>query len=257
MNIFTVKSFSKFCISFFCLVFITVGSVPGIAETEQSIDAIKQRAQNYYYGQGGRKNIGKAFRLYLKAAVAGDSDAMLIVGGMYMKGLGTIENRNEGFRWLYKAAAEGRSSKESERIIGQFLLAGEGVPQNFTEAVLWYERAADSGDEQAQSELAYLYFAGDKVERDYDKAYKWFKIAADGGYALAQYNMGILWFTGNGVSGVDLIKAYSWFSLASANGHGDGEIAKKYLEGKLSVEELRRAQDYSSYLYKEIESLNK
>lgn len=126
------------------------------------------------------------------------------------------------------------------------------MPQNYSEALHWYERAAKGGDLEAQNELAYLYFTGERVERDYEKALYWFGRAAEKGYPLAQYNLGILWYTGNGVPAIDPVKAYAWFNLAAANGHSDGELAKNFLETRLTRDELKRAQAFSVQLYKDI-----
>ena len=209
-------------------------------------------AQKYYYGIGAPKNYHKAFKLYLKAAQNGNVDAMFIAGGMYMQGLGTSINKPEAFKWLYKAAVNGRSSKESERILGQSFLTGENVPQNYEEALHWYERAAKGGDAAAQSELGSLYFSGKMLDKDYEKARHWFEIAARDNYPLAQYNMGIIWYTGNGVATIDMVRAYAWFNLAGSNGHSNGVVAKQYLETILSVDELKRAQQLSTKLYREI-----
>jgi TPR repeat protein len=215
-----------------------------------------ETARKYYYGVGVSKNINKAFKLYLKAAKQGNVDGMFIVGGLYMQGHGTTVDQREAFKWLYQAAIKGRSSKESQRILGQFFLSGNNVPQNYIEALHWDELAAMGGDAEAQSELAFLYFTGKFVGKDYEKAKYWFDIAARNGYPLAQYNMGILWYTGNGVSGVDILKAYAWFNIAAANGHPSGTAAKSFLETVLSTEELIEAQKYSMELYHKISPVN-
>ncbi len=256
MDISALKCFLKKAAFLVGLLFVLMGLLPENSPAADTLEVVTGRAQSYYYGQGVKRNLHRAFILYLEAARRGDPDSMLVVGGMYMQGEGVAENRKEGFKWLYKAANNGSSSKESQRVIGQFLLAGEGVPVNYKEAAHWYELAAEGGDAEAQSELAYLYFFGDKVERDYDKAHKWFRLAAENGYGLAQYNMGILWYTGSGVPEVDFGRAYAWFSLAAASGYQNGDVAKKFLETQLSAEELQQAQEYASYLYKEIESMN-
>lgn len=259
MRLFWRKKGEKFIFSpspFVTVLFFLIGFLilfPVSGSTADSTEMLKTKALKYYYGLGVKKNLNQAYRLYLKAAEQGDADAMFIVGGLYMKGQGTPVNRAEAFKWLYDAAMNGRSSKESQKILAEFFLTGQGVPQNYTEALEWYERAAEAGDLEAQNELAYLYFTGQRVERDYEKAHHWFKQAAEKGYALAQYNIGILWYTGNGVPEMDPVKAYAWFNLAAANGHADGEMAKNFLETRLNKEELRQAQELSVRLYKEME----
>lgn len=212
-------------------------------------------ARKFYYGVGAPQNYHKAFKLYLKAAQLGNVDAMFIAGGMYMQGQGTPVNRAEAFKWLYKAALNKRSSKESEKIIAQSFITGENVPQNFEEARYWFERAAKGGDAAAQSELGVLYFNGKILDNDYEKAHHWFDLAARNNYPLAQYNMGILWYTGKGVPAIDLVKAYAWFNLAGSNGHGNGKVAKQFLETVLSADERKSAQQLSIKLYREIRQL--
>ncbi len=214
-------------------------------------------ARKYYYGDGVPKDMEKALGLYVKAAQTGNVDAMFIAGGMYMRGLGTQVNRAEAFKWLYNAAINGRSSKESERILAEFFITGQNAPKNYDEALRWYEKAATRGDLEAQSELGFFYFTGNLVEKDYVKARNWFEKAARNGYPMAQYNMGILWYTGNGVETVDMVKAYAWFSLAAANGNSSGEVARRFLETRLSREERVAAQKLSKDLYMEIKRLNK
>ena len=227
------------------------GSNVCCSETETIMDT----ARKYYYGDRAPRNINKAFRLYLQAAQNGNVEAMFIVGGMYKQGYGTPVDEGESFRWLYDAALNGRSSKESERILGQSFISGTSVPQNYEEAIRWYELAAKGGDQEAQSELAFLYFSGNHVAQDYEKAKYWFNIAARKGYAIAQYNMGIIWYTGNGVDAIDTKKAYAWFNLSAANGYGSGATAKNFLETILSDEELRIAQKYSIELYRDIKKV--
>jgi len=237
------------------ILFLLFSLVMVTESTAFAVETTMSVAQKYYYGHGTPKNLRKAFNLYLKAAKKGNVDAMFIVGGMYMKGMGVKTDTGEAFKWLYNAAINGKSSKESERILAQFFITGQNVPQNYDEAMHWYELAAKRGDPDAQSELGYLYFTGKLSEKDYEKAGYWFEKAARKGYALAQYNMGILWYTGNGVPTVDMIKAYSWFSVAATNGHGSAVAATNFLNTILSSNELQEAQNVSVKLYKEINNL--
>ncbi len=223
-----------------------------ILDVAKANETIMSTARKYYYGTGVVQNMGRAFKLYRKAANEGDVNAMFIVGGMYMRGFGTPVNRSQAFKWLYQAAEEGKSSKESERILAEFFITGSNVPQNFKEALHWYEKAAESGDQEAQSELGFLYFSGRGNDRDFEKARYWFEKAARKGYPLAQYNMGILWYTGNGVERVDIVESYTWFNLAAANGDARGIAAKKFLQTILSSKEIAKAQKHSANIYREI-----
>ncbi len=217
-----------------------------------SIEELKLQAQKNYIGKGIAKNQAKALELYIQAARQGDIESAYIVGGMYYKGQGTVQRHDEAFKWLYKAAVAGKSTVESQRILGQFFLSGQNIPVNYQKAEQYYKMAAGDGDMQAQSELAYLYFVGKGVKQNYGLAFKWFEKAAMQGWGRAQYNMGLMWYTGQGVEKVDLVMAYAWFNLAASSGNAAAGTAKDFLEDQLGQEELSRAQDISTDLYTKI-----
>jgi TPR repeat protein len=211
--------------------------------------SLKARARSYYYGKGAPQDYSKALSLYRQAAQAGDPEAQYIAGGMYFKGMGTPVDYTSAFELLYKAALSGKSTVESQRILGQSFLLGRGVPKNFAEARHWYNLAAAEGDREAQNELAFMYFVGNGVEQDYEQAYEWFQKAARGGLPVAQYNVGIMLYSGNGVPESDLVGAYAWFSLAASNGHAPAGPAQQSLESILSKEQLEKAQMQARDLY--------
>jgi TPR repeat protein len=219
--------------------------------------SLKNRARSYYFGQGAPQDYGKALSLYNQAAQAGDPEAQYIAGGMYFKGLGTPVDYTSAFGLLYKAAMNGKSTVESQKILGQSFLLGRGVPKNYAEARHWYNLAATQGDREAQNELAFMYFVGNGVEQDYDKAYEWFGKAARGGLPLAQYNVGIMLYSGNGVAEPDLVGAYAWFSLAASGGHPEAGPAQQFLESILSADQLEKAQLQARSLYLSIGSTSR
>ncbi len=223
-----------------------------LAQQDIGIATLKFEAQQYYWGKEVRQDLPKAFALYLKAARLGDTEAQYIVGGMYSKGIGTKRNQREAFRWLYKAAQQGKSTSQSQKILGQDFLVGNVVPRNYTQSAEWYKMAAEHGDRDAQNELAFLYYIGRGVEQNFKTSFKWFEKAARRGLPIAQYNVGIMWYTGNGVEKQDLIAAYSWLSLASSNGYTDAGSAAKYIETLLDQSELKEAQQRATLLYNQI-----
>ncbi len=214
--------------------------------------SLKFKAQRYYWGREVRQNFSKAFNLYLQAAERGDTEAQYIVGGMYFKGIGTERNLKEAFKWLYKAAEKGKSTPQSQKILGQEFLVGRVVPKNYSQSVQWYKMASENGDHDAQNELAFLYYVGRGVEQDFKKAFQWFEKAARGGLVIAQYNVGIMWYTGNGVKQSNLIKAYSWLNLAASNGYSQAEPAAKFIETELDSTDLEIAQKEATALYTQI-----
>ncbi|WP_136806357.1 tetratricopeptide repeat protein [Desulfosediminicola flagellatus] len=214
-------------------------------------EALKISASNYYYGRGVVQDYKRALSLYLKAAEAGDPEAQYIAGGMYFKGLGTQVNYLKAFELIYKAAKNGKSTVESQKILGESFLLGRGVPKNYREARRWFNLAADQGDVEALNELAYMYFVGNGVAQDYKRAYDLFLKAARGGLNLAQYNVGIMLYTGSGFDDASLVDAYAWFSVASTGGNSQAEQARQFLETVLSDKQLIAAQEKANEFYNE------
>ncbi len=228
---------------FLCVVFR-----PDTLKADSRTRYLKQEGQKYYWGREVPRNLNKAFQLYLEAARRGDREAQYIAGGMYFRGMGTERNYARAFQLLYGAALKGKSTPESQKLLGEFFLIGHTVPQNYREALKWYKQASENGDREAQSELGYLYFAGRGIEQDFKKAFFWTEKAARQGLAVAQYSLGIMWYSGNGVEDADLINAYAWLSVAAANNHSDAIVAQNFLKSSLSREELVQAQNKATYL---------
>jgi len=232
------------------VIFVFLAFLPAVAPAAETSQSLKERAKNYYWGLGGEQSYQKALQFYLTAAEGGDAEAQFISGGMYFKGLGTIKDFKKAFKLLHEAAKNGKSTAESEQILGQAFLLGSGVPKNYQKALQWYQSAAEKGNKEAQNELGFLYFVGNGVEQDAEKGGDYFLKAAYNGLVVAQYNVGIMYYTGRGVKTADLEKSYGWLNIAAANGHQPARSAREYLESILSKEELARAQHYSDEILK-------
>lgn len=227
-------------------------SFGGVLTAAESVQSLKARAKNHYRGIGAEQNYAKALQLYLQAAHQGDSEAQYIAGGMYFKGLGTRKDLTMAFKLLHQAALSGKSTPESQQIIGQAFLLGSGAPKDYGKAAEWYTRAAESGNREAQNELGFMYFVGKGVERDVEKGADYFLRAAYKGLAIAQYNVGIIYYTGNGFKESDLKKSFAWLNLAATNGHQPALAARTYLETILTGKDLVDAQNLSSELAEKI-----
>ncbi len=236
------------CLLFFMLLCLYPG--PDYLRADSRSQYLKQEGMKYYWGRGVPRNLDKAFELYLEAAGRGDREAQYIAGGMYFRGMGIERNFLKAFQFLHGAAIQGKSTPESQKLLGEFFLTGHTVPQNYKEAVKWYEMAAENGDREAQSELGFLYFVGRGVGQDFNKAFYWFEKAAYQGLAVAQYSLGIMWYSGNGVKEADPVTAYAWLSVAAANNHQDAGVARELIASSLAREELNQAQQMATSLHK-------
>jgi uncharacterized protein len=237
---------SLFLLSFLCVI------APIFGSASESVQSLKNKGKNFYYGIGVQQNYTVALQYYIQAAEAGDAEAQYISGGMYLKGLGVEKDFIKAFQLLHEAAKQGRSTAESEQILAQAFLLGKGVPKNYQKAIKWYSNAAEKGNKDSQNELGFIYFVGNGVEQDIEKGGKYFIQAAYNGLPIAQYNVGIMYYTGRGVKEADLHQSYAWFNIAAANGHAPAKAAREYLETVLSSDDLKSAQEYSEEILKAI-----
>lgn len=224
------------------------------AADEETTRRIMAQAYRFYYGVDGPLDYVRALALYGQAAELGDAEAQYVYGGMLYQGQGTDPNRREGFKWLLKAAEQGKVSPQSLNIIGSMYLRGNMVPQNFLEAKRWLTKAADQGNRAAQNDLAYLYFNGLGGDRDYSKALALYEAAAVQGDAMAMANVGLMYASGTGVA-LDRARGYAWYSLAASRGNTIAAINRNNLMVEMSWEELNAAQAVSLELYRQVEKM--
>jgi uncharacterized protein len=215
---------------------------------------LKELAYRYYYGQGQPVDYVRAFELYRQAAERGDAESQLVVGGMLYQGQGTDPDKRNGFKWLLRAAEQGRASAESLAVIGSMYLRGSVVPQNYLEAKKWLNIAAEYGNPAARNDLAYIYYNGLGGEQDFKRALDLYRKAALQGDILAQANTGLMYATGTGAE-IDKARGYAWYSLAASRGNTIAAINRDKLMLDMSWEELNRAQAISIDLYRQVEKM--
>lgn len=108
---------------------------------------------DYYYGQGGEKNIDEALSWYRKSAANGYYYAQFMLGFVYYWNV-KYRDYSEAVIWFNKAAEQGHD--ESQYYLGMCYRHELGVNRIFTEAVKWFRKAAEQGNEKAQKELEEL-----------------------------------------------------------------------------------------------------
>ncbi len=214
----------------------------------------KLEGYRYYSGVGRPVDFSRALGFYLQAAQRGDVESQFIVGGMLYKGQGIDPDRRKGFKWLLKAAQQGKTSPESMYIIGAMFLRGEGVPQSYVEAKKWLEPAAEGGDIAALNDLAFIYYNGLTDDPDYAAALKLYERAALQGDSKAQANLGMMHASGTGTA-VDTARGYAWYSIAASKGNTTAIINRNNLMIDMSWEDMNRAQAISVALYEQIEKM--
>ena len=152
------------------------------ALTSVDFDALVRRAKKLYRSKGDgmtEENI-RAFKLFLRAAEAGHSDAQYHLCWCYISGQGVPEDYVEGTKWHRKAAEQGHAK-------GQAFLAyryqwGYGCKK--TMGKLRVVRKLQRGDAHAQNYLGYICQLGYGVPQDYAEEVKWHREAAEQGTHL-------------------------------------------------------------------------
>ena len=105
------------------------------------LDAIYQRAEEYYYGKNGKKSdTAKALELYRQAAEQGHAEALYELGAA-LKMPGEYQNTREAVKWLRKAAEQGHQEAQAE--LGHSYEFGVGVEIDLKEAEKWYHMSQE------------------------------------------------------------------------------------------------------------------
>lgn len=97
----------------------------------------------------------KAIPWIRKAAEAGDTRGMTILGYMYNLGEGVMPDEAEAVRW-YKKAAEAGNVQGISNLGNMYQLGRGGLAQDDAEAARWYLKAAALGHKLAEQRLNYL-----------------------------------------------------------------------------------------------------
>lgn len=229
-------------------------------------DAAPPSKSDMAYGAFQRGYYLTARQLAEPLANLGDPAAQVLLGEIYLRGLGVARNAKEAAKW-YKAAAE------TGNATGQFhyallLLGGSGGVEKdvakardlmkaaadagdpmaefnygemliqaspaggFKEAKAYFEKSAEAGIPDAQYALSQLYAYGRGVDKDLAKARQWLGSAAAKGYAAAQIEFGIWLINGKG-GPAEAKEGFQWLKRAGERGNpiAMNRLAHLYKDG--------------------------
>jgi len=118
--------------------------------------------------------------LYLPKAMAGDVEAMFVLGAFHDE---KTWNSADGQKWLRAAADKGHARAQDR--VGLLYALGKGVKQDYKEAQRWYAMAEKANLPLARFHLGLLEWQGALAPRSLEKAYAWGEKAAEGLTAAA------------------------------------------------------------------------
>jgi uncharacterized protein len=201
---------------------------------EQKPAALYLKGQMAETGRGAEFSLTEAARLYRQAMDKGSADATAAIGRFTVSGLGGIEKDPDRGLFLLRKAAEAGSTA-AMTILGDLALNGAGQEADPKTALFWYQSAAkekdplgylgmaalfdvgaaglvkdDShgtalvlesvklGEPRAMNEMGLRYQSGRGVRRDNVAAIGWFHMASQHGLPAAMVNLGIAYRKGDG-----------------------------------------------------------
>ena len=142
---------------------------------------------------------------------AGDVNAQIQLGVIYLTGDGVAKDDAEAMTWFRKAADQ--DNPLAERYLAEMYFKGRGVPVDNMEAAKWLRQSAEQGDAQSQYNLAVLYTQGLGVPRNLKEAANWMQKSASQNLAAGELGLGVLFENGQGVP-QDAIEAAKWYQKA-------------------------------------------
>lgn len=118
---------------------------------------------------------------------------------------------------LFRPLAE-RGHNDAQYNLAFMYFMGHGVEKDRKTALTWYRKSADQGHPVAQFSIGQMYRYGRGVRRDYSEAVKWYKRAARVGWPAALNNLAAAYLNGEGGLDQSYLEAYVYLTLASERG---------------------------------------
>lgn len=153
----------------------------------------------------------KAIADLKEVANAGNVNAQVQLGVIYLTGDGVTKDDKEALKWLRMAADQDNAL--AERYLAEMYFKGRGVEASNMEAAKWLKMAAAQGDAESEHNLAVLYEQGLGVMHNVKEAANWMRRSAEQNFAASQQGMGALYENGDGVP-EDPVEAVKWYRKA-------------------------------------------
>ncbi|GGZ41802.1 SEL1-like repeat protein [Asticcacaulis endophyticus] len=183
----------------------------------------------------------------------GGVEASLLIGKIYLNGLGMKADVPEAIKWLERAAGSRFDAtrqmpafdpkypddsltpiSEAAVMLAKVYLTGFGVAKNPKEARKWFERANYVGYVPAAKTLGDIYYYGYDTQKDVKKAVSYYKQAGEVGFAPAQYALAEIYYLGDDGIEPNLKTAVAWYYEASKQNHAGAlySVARAYDAGE-------------------------
>lgn len=154
------------------------------------VAARRALASVYTYGGFNQpKDLKKAESLLLPLSEA-DADSAGELGNIYAMTEGELFDSTKALQMFEKSVTSGVT--ENNLIVGSMYLHGVGTKPDFEKAHRIFMRVADDGNNDAYNDLGNIFMNGLGVEKDIEKAEDFYTRAAANGNHVSLYNMSLL-----------------------------------------------------------------
>ena len=184
-------------------------SVPAAVPAPSAPAARIPQANRFQILKGNGPDDAKRFEVQGKA---GDTNALLALGLMELRGAGIPMDKQAAAKHIEDAATRGHPIAMNE--IGNLYAVGAGIERDDAKAISWYQKAADLGVVMAKANLGLVYL-GRGAPADQPKAASLLEASASAGVPLAQRVLGFMYIKGKGVP-KDVTKGWELLERAAA-----------------------------------------
>lgn len=175
----------------------------------------------YLCGIGVPKNVETGLNIWKAAALEGQPAAFFLVVGFYVGAFGEVPDQEKTIEWLTLGAQAG--IPELQLALGEQYIEGGTLPKDMLQAERWFMNSAVQGNAEAQEKLGGIYLEAKK----YSQARQWLNLSALQGRRHAQLLMGQLYFSGQGV-GKDSVTAVKWWRMAAERKYATAQFNLGY-----------------------------
>lgn len=216
-----MKTISRILLAAACCAALFFAMPVSAADT---VDAQQQSQQQAVSPQ-------EALELMVKEANAGNANAMLTLGTMHERGIGTPRNFDKALEWYQKAANTGLA--EGYYNTGVCYEIGMGTKGDIKKAFENFEKSAELGLSQGLYKLASMYFTGNGPEKNEPWGVELLTHAAATDHSGAANDLGVIFFEGNYGQAKNLTKAFDYFTSAANLGNAEAmkNLAVFYRDG--------------------------
>ncbi|ETW16004.1 hypothetical protein PFBG_05540 [Plasmodium falciparum 7G8] len=219
------------------------------------IDLIKLNVPYYDRYNMNNKKI-KSIEIFLESSLHENHKILTMIARRYLIGIDGIEkDYKKAHNYLIKASKYNNS--EAISLLGYIYLLGLGVPINYDKAMEYFIKGNKLNDSLSHNGLGYMHFFGlGSFRKNTNLAFYYFELASKNNLSSAQFNLACMYLSGVGVL-QSFQHAFFWFYKSLNNGnllaayvigfmHYNGIIASRNC--KLAVSLLSKVAESNSFV---------